>query len=134
MTELDPPGTRNRRRLAILVLAVGAAAAVATVSNDYPREQPIVFRLPSTRRGTLSASFTKVGEAEARTGFTLELAERAHRDVNHSIRAPNGDYIVTIEFRPRAPLGGTSPETSVSERVSLSGSEVVVPVPARASE
>jgi hypothetical protein len=134
MSRFGPPGSPNRRRLGVLALGVGVAVVIATVSNDYPREQPIVFRLPDTRGGTLSASFTKVGEAEARTGFTLELGDRAHRDVNHSIRAPNGDYIVTIEFRPAERGDDTSPETSVSERVSLSGSEVVVPVPARASE
>jgi hypothetical protein len=137
-------GSPNRRRLAILFVLIGAVAAAATFDKDYPREQPVVFRLPDTRPATLTASFTKVGEAEASTGFTLNLPERALRDVNHKIRVPNGDYIVTIELRrpgPSAAAPDALPpptrlpeETSVSERVILSGSEVVVSVPARATE
>ena len=149
MSRNDPDGTHDkRRRLAILFLAIGLAAVVVTVSKDYPREHPIVFRLPDTKRATLVASFTRVGETEASTGFTLELDDRAFRDVNHAIRVPNGDYIVTVELRRRRSSGrrdgspsreqspdeGPPKETSVSERVTLSGSEVVVPVPARASE
>jgi len=144
MSRDDPDGARNkRRRLGVLVLVIGAVAIFVTASKDYPREQPIVFRLPDTKPSTLVASFTKVGEMEASTGFTLELPDRAFRDVNHAIRVPNGDYIVTVEVRHRrssgrrdgSPSREQSPEeTSVSERVTLSGSEVVVPVPARASE
>jgi hypothetical protein len=146
MSAPDPDGARKRRRLGGLVLALGGLVLIVTVSKDYPREQPIVFRLPDTRPATLVASFTRAGDAEPHTGFTLELPERAFRDVNHVIRVPNGDYIVTVELR-RAPATGakraTGPregaglppapmeETSVSRRVSLAGSEVVVPVPAR---
>jgi hypothetical protein len=134
----------GRRRFAFLFLVAGAALLVATVGKDYPREQPIVFRLADQRAATLTASFTKVGDAEALTGFTMSLPDRALRDVNHTIRVPNGDYLVTVELRRphRGSAAGTggpeasasSVETSVSRRVSLSGSEVVVPVPARASE
>jgi hypothetical protein len=127
MRHSDPDGARKRRRLAGVVLAAGGVAVILTASKDYPREQPIVFRLPDTKPVTLVASFTRVGEAEAHTGVTLELPERAFRDVNHVLRVPNGDYIVTIDLR--GPV--TRKETSVSRRVSLSGSEVVVPVPAR---
>jgi hypothetical protein len=137
-----------------LFLGLGAVAVVATAEKDYPREQPIVFRLADTRAASLTASFTKVGEAEARTGFTLAVPDRAFRDVTHKVRVPNGDYIVTVEVRhspqtrpeagvragaPTLTNGAPTPtrlaeETSVSRRVSLSGSEVVVSVPARASE
>jgi hypothetical protein len=178
---LDPSGSTNRRRLAVIFLLIGAIAVVATVDKDYPREQPIVFRLADTRAARLTASFTKVGEAEPRTGFTLAVSDRAFRDVSHTIRVPNGDYIVTIEVRHQTPKRATSvgagaptltnsaptltnsaptltnsaptltnsapttndgpngslasaEETTVSRRVSLAGSEVVVSVPARASE
>lgn len=141
MSVLEASGASGRRRLAFLFLALGAVAAAATVSKDYPREQPIVFRLPHTRPTTLTASFTRVGEAEARTGFTLTLPARALRDVSHAVRVPNGDYIVTVELRNPTPSTQSpdrgpdaSEETSVSQRVTLSGNEVVVPVPARATE
>ena len=133
----DPSGSTGRRRLAVSFLVLGVVAVVATVGKDYPREQPIVFRLADARAATLTASFTKVGEAEARTGFTLAVPDRSFRDVTHTVRLPNGDYIVTVEVRhpTPAPAPGKSPEeTSVSRRVSLVGSEVVVSVPARASE
>ena len=150
MRGFDPSGSSGRRRLAFLFLALGAVVLAATASKDYPREQPVVFRLPDTRPATHTASFTRLGEAEARTGVTLTLPERALRDVSHTVRVPNGDYIVTIELRRPTPStpspdggdgagapssrGPATQETSVSERVTLVGSEVVVPVPARASE
>ncbi|HEX6276861.1 MAG TPA: hypothetical protein VFZ53_27665 [Polyangiaceae bacterium] len=142
MSHPDPDGARKRRRLGGVVLALGGVVVIATVSKDYPREQPIVFRLPDTKPATLVASFTRAGNVEPHAGFTLELPERAFRDVNHVIRVPNGDYIVTVELR-RPDATGTgqrddagvtrrrTEETSVSRRVSLGGSEVVVPVPAR---
>lgn len=130
-----------RRRLALGFLVVGAAVVALTASKDYPREQPIVFRLADRHAVSLTASFTRVGEAEARTGFTLSLPDRPFSDVNHTIRVPNGDYMVTVEIRRGGSDGrvgssgpASSDETSVSRRVSLSGSEVVVPVPARATE
>jgi hypothetical protein len=139
MTGRDAGGSPGRRRIAALFLVLGAVLLGATVAKDYPREQPVVFRLADTRAVTLTASFTKVGEAQARSGFTLTLPDRRLRDVSHVIHAPNGDYIVTVELRrPRSQNGtdGTdsSEETSVSQRVSLSGSEIVVSVPPRASE
>ena len=132
-----------RRRYAFLFLVAGGVLVATTVSKDVPREQPIVFRLADRRAVTLTASFTRVGEAEARTGFTLSLPDRAFPDVTHTIRVPNGDYLVTVEIRrPESgrsadgsePGPASSDETSLSRRVSLSGSEVVVPVPARATE
>jgi hypothetical protein len=170
----DPIGSTGRRRLGVSFLVLGAVVVLATTAKDYPREQPIVFRLADTRAASLTASFTKVGEAEARTGFTLAVPDRTFRDVSHTVRVPNGDYIVTVEVRrpnrtyPEAGVGAGAPtltntaptltntaptptntaptptnaaptptdleETSVSRRVSLEGSEVVVSVPARASE
>jgi hypothetical protein len=142
MNEASPA----RRRYAFAFLVVGAAVVAVTAAKDYPREQPIVFRLADLRAVTLTASFTKLGEAEARTGVVLNLPERTLPDVNHTIRVPNGDYLVTVDLRRArggsgekwesgpAAAARSSEETSVSRRVSLSGSEVVVPVPARASE
>jgi hypothetical protein len=136
MTRRDAGGSPGRRRIAALFLVLGGVLLAVTVAKDYPREQPVVFRLADKRAVTLIASFTKVGEAQARSGITLSLPDRRLTDVSHVIHAPNGDYIVTVELRRTSSKSGTdaSEETSVSQRVSLSGSEVVVFVPPRASE
>ena len=139
MTGRDAVGSPGRRRIAALFLVLGGVLLAVTVAKDYPREQPVVFRLADKRAMTLIASFTKVGEAQARSGITLALPDRRLSDVSHVIHAPNGDYIVTVELRHKSSQIGTdgtdsSEETSVSQRVSLSGSEVVVFVPPRASE
>lgn len=136
MTGRDAGGSPSRRRIAALFLVLGGVLLAATVTKDYPRDQPVVFRLADTRAVSLTASFTKVGEAQARSGFTLTVPDRRLRDVSHVIHAPNGDYIVTVELRRPSSKSGSdsSEETSVSQRVSLSGSEVVVFVPPRASE
>ena len=139
MTGRDVGGSPGRRRIAALFLVLGGVLLALTIAKDYPREQPVVFRLADTRAVTLIATFTKVGEAQPRSGFTLTLPDRRLRDISHVIHAPNGDYIVTVELRRKSSQNGTdgtdSPgETSVSQRVSLSGSEIVVFVPPRASE
>lgn len=139
MIDPESKATSNRRRFAVAFLAIGAAGVALTLGKDYPRAQPIVFRTEDSREAVLTASFTRVGEAEARAGFTLSLADSRSRDVTHTVHLPDGDYIVTIELRRAGdggkPLPGDSTEeTTVTRRVSLSGSEVVVPVPSRASE
>jgi hypothetical protein len=139
MIDLEAKASSNRRRFAFAFLAVGAAVVALTLGKDYPRAQPIVFRTDDSRESVLTATFTRVGEAEARTGFTLALSERRSRDVAHTVHVPDGDYIVTIELRRagddgKTPRGDLAEETTVTRRVSLSGSEVVVPVPSRASE
>lgn len=143
MIDLEAKASSNRRRFAFAFLAIGAVAVALTMGKDYPRAQPIVFRTADLRESVLTATFTRVGEAEPRTGFTLNLAGRRSRDVTHTVHVPDGDYIVTIELRhagdPEGRAGKTIPEgppeeTTVTRRVSLSGSEVVVPVPPRASE
>jgi len=137
----DPYGTPAwRRRLGVGVLATGALLIAVTAGRDVPREQPLVFRLdrPLDRGGRLTASFTRVGDAEANVGFTLELPPGPSRNVTHKVRLPNGDYIVTVDVaggepteNVQAEASGPSAragETSARERVTLSGSEVVVPV------
>jgi hypothetical protein len=141
MIDIGSKASQNRRRFAFAFLAIGAAGVALTLGKDYPRAQPIVFRIDDTRESALSATFTRVGEAEARTGFTLTLKAHHMRDVPHTVHLPDGDYIVTIELRDAGdrdggktlPLDSTE-ETTVTRRVSLSGSEVVVPVPSKASE
>jgi hypothetical protein len=90
-----------RRRAAVVVLALLAVVLFQTVSRDLPREQTLIFRFPLGERTdatALTASFTRVGESEARAGVTLSLREVVGHDIRCSVHLPNGDYIVTVEL------------------------------------
>lgn len=154
--------TALRRRAAVVVLAVLAVVLFQTVSRDLPREQTLIFRFPlggRTDATELTASFTRVGEREARAGVTLSLREVAGHDIRCSVHLPNGDYIVTVELTGgangssvsdnksahRAPQNSGTltardaaseirSETMVVRRVTLEGAESVVPLGARTSE
>lgn len=158
--------SKVRRRAALIVLALLAFVLFHTISRDLPREQPLVFRFPLGERpdaNELTASFTRVGEREARAGITLSLRELKGHDVRCSVHLPNGDYIVTVELTEGATdtekknaspnkngsegaLTGTYPEdvnkgpsrnrveTLFVRRVTLEGAESIVPLGARTSE
>jgi hypothetical protein len=94
-----------RRRAAVVVLALLAVVLVQTVSRDLPREQTLIFRFPLGERTDateLTASFTRVGEREARAGVTLSLRDVTGHDIRCSVHLPNGDYIVTVELTEAA--------------------------------
>jgi hypothetical protein len=94
-----------RRRAAVVVLAVLAVVLFQTVSRDLPREQTLIFRFPlggRTSATELTASFTRVGEREARAGVTLSLRGVTGHDIRCSVHLPNGDYIVTVELTETA--------------------------------
>jgi hypothetical protein len=94
-----------RRRAAVVVLALLAVVLFQTVSRDLPREQTLIFRFPLGERTDateLTASFTRVGEREARAGVTLSLREVTGHDIRCSVHLPNGDYIVTVELTETA--------------------------------
>jgi hypothetical protein len=136
------PGTAAwRRRAAVGCLAFGAVLAGRAVSRDLPHEQTLVFRLDESARHTplkLSASVLRIGESEARAGFTLVRDGAENGDPTERLRLPNGDYLVTIEleYRERAPEPSAAKEgeTSRVERVTLSGGETVVPLRRRVAE
>lgn len=93
--------SKVRRRAALIVLALLAFILFQTISRDLPHEQAVVFRFPLGERTSaeeLTASFTRVGEREARAGVTLSLRELKGHDVRCSVHLPNGDYIVTVEL------------------------------------
>ena len=125
-----------RRRLGLAVLAAGAALVFATISRDAPREHSLVFRSDRSLEpgGRLSVGITRVGDAEASIGFTLELGPGNARSITHKVRLPSGDYIVAVALEGRDVATGRVEETSAEERVTLSGDEVVVPVLSRSSE
>lgn len=128
-----PEDASRRQRLgALLVLVVGAAIVISSMGGSVPREQPLVFRLPRSAQGrtsALAAQFTKVGEAEPNAGVSLGLTGSQSRDVRHTVRLPDGDYIVSVELTSDEPAGPSAPtktETSYSRRVTLNGHETLV--------
>jgi hypothetical protein len=135
------PGTPGiRRRVALVFLALGAVLAFRTIHQDLPREQTLVFRLDHSLRAaplSLTATITRAGESEARNGFTLTRTGGERADPRQTFRAPNGDYVLTVDWNP---LGdGTSRpaekrETSSVHRVTLEGGDIVVPIGPRATE
>jgi hypothetical protein len=110
--------SKVRRRAALIVLALLAFVLFHTISRDLPREQQLVFRFPLGERPPaeeLTASFTRVGEREARAGISLSLRELKGHDIRCSVHLPNGDYIVTVELTEGAANSG-SKETPASNK------------------
>lgn len=121
---------RHRRKGALLILGVGFALVLTTLGPDWPKDQPLNFRLPATHSGPsrLQVSFTRVGAARALQGFTLEL-DGSTRSVRHQPRLPDGDYLVTIELTSTHSSGREPPakmETSEVRRVTLAGQETTI--------
>lgn len=150
MTEL--PGTPAlRRRLALVALVIGGLLVLRTADRDLPREQTLIFR-PSGELGdgavSLTATITRTGDSEARGGFTLNRAAGDRSELRHTLRAPNGEYVLTVDFavsesatgaagKSGAPAGGPPAEkreTSSVHRVTLEGGDVVVRIGPRVSE
>jgi len=144
------PGTPQwRRRAAFAFLAVGLVLSAQAVSRDLPHEQTLVFRLSENQRHvplTLHASLTHVGDGEACAGLSVTRSgteTTANGDPRHTLRLPNGDYVVTTtwtyERAERAVPGSRAErakeeETSRVERVTLTGGEIIVPLVSRARE
>jgi hypothetical protein len=137
------PGTPEwRRRAAFAFLAVGLVLASRAVSRDLPHEQTLIFRLSENQRHvplTLHASLTRVGESEACAGLTVTLSgseAAANGDPRHTLRLPNGDYVVTTRWHTASGAGAApkEDETSRVERVTLTGGESIVPLVSRAPE
>jgi hypothetical protein len=135
------PGTAaGRRRAALAFLMLGAALAARALSRDLPHEQTLVFRPGETLRHvplTLHATVTRVGESEAHAGLTVTLDGKEPRDPRQTLRLPDGDYIVTLDWTLKTDASSPGPkesETSRVERVTLAGGETIVPLAPRARE
>lgn len=134
------PGTPAwRRRAAVVFLALGVALGVKTISRDLPHDQTLIFRLDERDRHTpleLDVSFTRVGASEASAGVTITRDGSEAGDPRHTVRLPDGDYVVTIDWRLRSSKDANAEskegETSRVERVSLVGGEIIVPLQKRA--
>jgi hypothetical protein len=141
---MNLPGTPEwRRRAALGFLLLGTVVASRTVSSDLPHEQTLVFRLSEADRHAplaLHASFVRVGETEPRVGVNVARDGSEFGDVRETVRLPNGDYVVTIEWEHVATSehqdGGVHKEneTSRAVRVTLSGGEMIVPLEQRVLE
>jgi hypothetical protein len=146
------PGTPAlRRRLALAALVVGGLLLLRTVDRDLPREQTLIFRTgPELREAPvrLTATITRAGDSEPRSGFTITRPSGERSELRHTFRAPNGDYVVTVDFLfpdfgtstdggadagPGAP-SAEKRETSSVHRVSLRGGDIVVPIGPRVSD
>jgi hypothetical protein len=131
------PGTAEwRRRIAFAFLMLGGVLAVRTVARDVPKEQVLVFRLDGAARHepiALHASLTRIGESEARAGFSFTRHGDESADPREIVNLPDGDYVVTIDvtFRDEA---AKEYKTSRAERVSLRGGEIIVPLMQRVRE
>jgi hypothetical protein len=146
------PGTPAlRRRLALLALVIGGLLVLRAADRDLPREQTLIFRTaPELREGPLrlTATITRAGDSEPRGGFTVNREPGDRSELRHTFRAPNGEYVVTVDFAvPGAapsttgtPVASPGPpaeekrETSSVHRVTLTGGDIVVPIGPRVSE
>jgi hypothetical protein len=128
----DPEKRRLRRIGGIVVLAVGLLAGSRLLGETWPREQVVVFRLPSDLAEVathLDASFTRVGEREPAHGLSLSLHPGGPRDLRERISLPGGEYIVALELTYGNNAGPSAPkksETSRARRVRLDGEETLV--------
>ena len=149
---MNLPGTPAwRRRAAFVFLGLGVAIGAKTISRDLPHDQTLVFRLDEPYRHApleLHATFTRVGASEASAGVTITRDGSEPGDPRHTLRLPNGDYVVTIDWkRPSATAARAATtlrssedanaeskegETSRVERVSLLGGEIIVQLQKRA--
>jgi hypothetical protein len=138
------PGTASwRRRVALGFLLLGTVVASRAISSDLPHEQSLIFRLPEEARHAplkLTASFVRVGESEPRAGLSVTRDGREIGDIHETVRLPNGDYVVTIEWEHvdtsehGVAREDKEDETSRVERVTLSGGELVVSMDKRVLE
>ena len=145
---MNLPGTPAwRRRVALGFLLLGTVVASRAISSDVPHEQSLIFRLREEDRHTplkLTASFVRVGESEPRAGLSVTRDGREIGDIHETVRLPNGDYVVTIEWEhvdtsERSASAHDASEhkeneTSRVERVTLSGGELVVSMDKRVLE
>jgi len=137
------PGTSSlRRRIAIIVLAIGGWFAVTALMRDWPREQKLAFRLDDELAHAplrLDASITRVGDIEACGGFSITRSGSETDTTRQTLRLRDGSYVVAVSWELTARSGNpeSAPkegETSSVHRVTLSGGEVVVPIGKRVSE
>lgn len=120
-----------RRWVARAALVLAVVAAVSVMAGAAPRDQALVFWAQGRQIEELTVSFTREGHDEPLAGVTLRPAKGARERLRHVIALPSGDYIVQIEvsLAPKPREGRPAIETSVTRRVTLDGTETIIPLP-----
>jgi hypothetical protein len=119
-----------RRRIAGLFLVIGVGLTLTTLSQHQRQDNTLIFRFDSdvsARMRRLSASWTPVGEVEASGGVVLDFPSGARRQVSHKLTIARGDYVISLQIEPPE-LARELNETSLVRRVTLSGTDVIIPV------
>jgi hypothetical protein len=125
-----------RRRAAALVFIGGVGLAVMMAQKHGRQDTVLIFRFDpdlSFNVRELSASWTPVGELEPSGGVTLHFTSGPGREVRHVLSAAQGDYVISLQIRPSS-VEERMRETSLVRRVTLTGTDVVIPLEARGRE
>lgn len=118
-----------RRLLPRLLLVGGVVLAASLFARELPREQTLVFRLPSTRDVVgLEASWTRLGRDEPAGAVQLTFSKPPPMRVRHRFSSPNGDYEVAVAVRRKALPSEETREITTVRNVHLEGGEVILPL------
>ncbi len=126
------PAPAWRRRVARIVLVVGAALAASQLLARAPQEQNLDFRLGETRKQVrrIDATWTPAGGHEPAGGVSLSFPSQAPAHVRHRVSLPNGSYDLAVEIT-REERAGELTHTTSNRRVTLEGGETVIPLESR---
>ncbi|HEX9621146.1 MAG TPA: hypothetical protein VF989_13475 [Polyangiaceae bacterium] len=123
--------TSWRHWAARAALIVAVAGAMSLVAGAVPRDQTLVFWARGRLITELRATFSGEEQKEPLGGVTLRPAHRARERLKYVIALPHGDYVIHVEaaLAPAPNSGRRAIETSVTRRVTLDGTETVIPLP-----
>jgi hypothetical protein len=105
-----------------VLFVIGAAATAWAIAPTVPHDQEIriVFRTLAPRPVRRVTLTWEVPGGEPLGGVTLHPSG-ASRELSHTLRLPNGEYVLNIDVeRAQGPTGATAIETHRS-RVELQG-------------
>jgi hypothetical protein len=124
----------------LVLLGIGLLLTTKLLNRSWPKEQPVVFRLPrplAEGPTRLEVSFTPVGDAEPARGLSLTLNPPIPRNLRQTVKLPDGEYIIALELTYTDKSGPSAPEkseTSRARRVTLTGQETLVVFDVESSE
>jgi hypothetical protein len=103
--------TRHQRRLARLVLVMGAAYAGLELWPSWPREAEIEFLLGTSHADVVELRVAYVKDEQALHGVTFTFPQGAPAQVRHRVTLPAGTFVAHCELFRRA--GGPREVTRV---------------------